>query len=49
MAANKTQRELRTFFRNVFSFSYGGIGKRAQKRGLNLWHVKDARGREIRS
>ena len=29
------------FARNVSPFSYGGIGTRVQKRGLNLWHRKD--------
>ena len=29
------------FSRNVSPFSQGGMGKRVQKRGLNLWHEKD--------
>ena len=33
------QKEAQKFSRNVSPFSWGGIGKRVPKRGLNLWQL----------
>ena len=40
LATNKPPKEPKKFSRNVSPYSEGGIGKRVQKRGLNLWSLK---------
>ena len=41
MTTSRAENTAKKVPRIVFPLSYGGIGKRVQKRGLNLWHRQD--------